>query len=105
MQEELDKQNPIIDDIDTQLNRVTSQLKTNNAKLKGMLTQVRGQSSSARGRERVPRGFWPCHVNCLGAATQGELSTTFTCARPAVQHARADRETRKEGATGGWASP
>lgn len=40
MQEELDKQNPIIDDIDTQLNRVTNQLKSNNAKLKGLLTQV-----------------------------------------------------------------
>ncbi len=40
-QEELDKQNPIIDDIDLQLNRVTSQLKNNNAKLKGLLTQVR----------------------------------------------------------------
>ena len=40
MQEELDKQNPVIDDIDTQLNKVTSQLKTNNAKLKGLVTQV-----------------------------------------------------------------
>jgi hypothetical protein len=39
-QEELDKQNPVIDDIDTQLNKVTSQLKTNNAKLKGLITQV-----------------------------------------------------------------
>jgi Tfp pilus assembly protein FimV len=40
MTEELDKQNPVIDDIDTQLNKVTSQLKTNNAKLKGLITQV-----------------------------------------------------------------
>lgn len=40
MQEELDKQNPVIDDIDTQLNKVTSQLKSNNAKLKGLVTQV-----------------------------------------------------------------
>jgi hypothetical protein len=40
MQEELDKQNPVIDDIDVQLNKVTSQLKTNNAKLKGLITQV-----------------------------------------------------------------
>jgi len=40
MQEELDKQNPVIDDIDMQLNKVTSQLKTNNAKLKGLITQV-----------------------------------------------------------------
>ncbi len=40
MQEELDKQNPVIDDIDTQLNKVTGQLKTNNAKLKGLITQV-----------------------------------------------------------------
>jgi hypothetical protein len=57
-QEELDKQNPIIDDIDTQLNRVTSQLKSNNAKLKGLLTQVgawkdkggAGRQSSCRQR-------------------------------------------------------
>ena len=41
MQEELDKQNPVIDDIDTQLNRVTNQLKNNNAKLTGLVTQVR----------------------------------------------------------------
>lgn len=40
LQEELDKQNPVIDDIDTQLNKVTGQLKTNNAKLKGLITQV-----------------------------------------------------------------
>jgi hypothetical protein len=40
MQEELDKQNPVIDDIDTQLNRVTNQLKNNNAKLTGLVTQV-----------------------------------------------------------------
>lgn len=40
MQEELDKQNPVIDEVDDQLNKVTSQLKTNNAKLKGLVTQV-----------------------------------------------------------------
>lgn len=40
MKEELDKQNPVIDDIDTQLNKVTGQLKSNNAKLKGLITQV-----------------------------------------------------------------
>lgn len=43
MQEELDKQNPVIDDIDMQLNKVTSQLKTNNAKLKGLITQMRSK--------------------------------------------------------------
>ena len=41
-QEELDKQNPIIEDIDQQLHRVTSKLKSNNAKLKGLVLQVRG---------------------------------------------------------------
>ncbi len=41
MQEELDKQNPVIDDIDTQLNKVTGQMKNNNAKLAGLVTQVR----------------------------------------------------------------
>lgn len=41
MQEELDKQNPVVDDIDTQLSKVTGQLKTNNAKLTGLITQVR----------------------------------------------------------------
>lgn len=39
-QEELDKQNPIIEDIDKQLHRVTSKLKSNNAKLKGLVLQV-----------------------------------------------------------------
>lgn len=48
LQEELDKQNPIIDDIDTQLNRVTTQLKNNNAKLKGLLTQVGSRRSEVR---------------------------------------------------------
>lgn len=41
MQEELDKQVPIIDDIDKQLNSVTSKLKSNNAKLKGLVLQMR----------------------------------------------------------------
>lgn len=50
-QEELDKQNPVIDDIDTQLNKVTSQLKTNNTKLKGLITQV------GRGWAGVSGGF------------------------------------------------
>jgi len=40
MQEELDKQNPVIDEIDTQLNKVTNQIKNNNAKLTGLVTQV-----------------------------------------------------------------
>lgn len=39
-QEELDKQNPIIEDIDAQLHRVTTKLKSNNAKLKGLVLQV-----------------------------------------------------------------
>jgi len=38
----LDKQSPIIEDIDRQLHRVTSKLKSNNAKLKGLVLQVRG---------------------------------------------------------------
>ncbi|KIZ06618.1 Syntaxin-72 [Monoraphidium neglectum] len=41
MQEELDKQVPIIDDIDKQLNSVTSKLKSNNAKLKGLMRSKR----------------------------------------------------------------
>ena len=43
MQEELDKQNPIIDDVDQQINRVTSKLKSNNAKLTGLVTQMRSK--------------------------------------------------------------
>ncbi|KAI8464827.1 MAG: Qc-snare protein, SYP7-family [Monoraphidium minutum] len=43
MQEELDKQVPIIDDIDKQLNSVTSKLKSNNAKLKGLVLQMRSK--------------------------------------------------------------
>lgn len=43
LQEELDKQNPVIDEVDDQLNKVTSQLKSNNAKLKGLITQVRSE--------------------------------------------------------------
>lgn len=69
MQEELDKQNPVIDDIDTQLNKVTSQLKTNNAKLKGLVTQVRpywGRPApcTATLTYRIPQQWlaprWPC---------------------------------------------
>jgi t-SNARE complex subunit (syntaxin) len=48
MQEELDKQSPVIDDIDVQLNKVTSQLKTNNAKLKGLITQVSSHAAHSR---------------------------------------------------------
>jgi hypothetical protein len=40
MQEELDKQNPVIDDIDLQMDKVTSRLKNNNMRLKGLVTQV-----------------------------------------------------------------
>eukprot|EP00197_Chlamydomonas_leiostraca_P001729 CAMPEP_0202887098 /NCGR_PEP_ID=MMETSP1391-20130828/42508_1 /ASSEMBLY_ACC=CAM_ASM_000867 /TAXON_ID=1034604 /ORGANISM="Chlamydomonas leiostraca, Strain SAG 11-49" /LENGTH=275 /DNA_ID=CAMNT_0049570375 /DNA_START=202 /DNA_END=1029 /DNA_ORIENTATION=- len=41
VQEEIDKQNPVIDDIETQMDKVTGQLKTNNAKLKGLVTKMR----------------------------------------------------------------
>lgn len=41
----------MIDDIDTQLNKVTSQLKSNNAKLQGLITQV------GWGRAGVSDGF------------------------------------------------
>mgnify|MGYP001810862845 CR=1 FL=1 len=40
LQEELDKQVPIIDDIDKQLNNVTGKLKSNNARLKGLVLAV-----------------------------------------------------------------
>jgi hypothetical protein len=39
-QEELDRQSPVVEDIDRQLNRVTSKLKSSNAKLKGIVLQV-----------------------------------------------------------------
>ena len=39
--EELDRQNPIITDIDQQMDRVASQLRTNNQKLKGLVQKVR----------------------------------------------------------------
>lgn len=38
--EELDRQNPVIDDIETQMDKVTRNLKTNNAKLKGVLITI-----------------------------------------------------------------
>ncbi len=38
---QLDRQNPILDDIEHQMDKVTGQLKTNNAKLKGLVTQMR----------------------------------------------------------------
>jgi t-SNARE complex subunit (syntaxin) len=41
VQPQLDRQNPIIDDIEQQMDKVTGQLKTNNAKLKGLVTQMR----------------------------------------------------------------
>uniref|UniRef100_A0A7S0WX34 t-SNARE coiled-coil homology domain-containing protein n=1 Tax=Chlamydomonas leiostraca TaxID=1034604 RepID=A0A7S0WX34_9CHLO len=41
VQEEVDRQNPIIDDIEAQMDKVTGQLKTNNAKLKGLVTKMR----------------------------------------------------------------
>lgn len=40
MQEELGRQEPVIDDIDAQLHRVTTKLKSNNAKLKGLVLQA-----------------------------------------------------------------
>jgi hypothetical protein len=44
MQEEIDRQAPIIDDADRQLGSVTSKLKSNNAKIKGMVLQVRSRA-------------------------------------------------------------
>lgn len=41
MQEEVDRQNPIIEDIEQQMDKVTGQLKDNNAKLKGLVEQMR----------------------------------------------------------------
>lgn len=41
MGEEVDRQNPVIDDIEHQMDKVTSQLKTNNAKLKGLVHRMR----------------------------------------------------------------
>mmetsp|Transcript_19103 Transcript_19103/g.32789 ORF Transcript_19103/g.32789 Transcript_19103/m.32789 type:complete len:278 (-) Transcript_19103:432-1265(-) len=41
MQEEVDRQDPIIDDIEHQMDKVTGQLKNNNAKLKGLVEQMR----------------------------------------------------------------
>ncbi|GIL90987.1 hypothetical protein Vretimale_17065 [Volvox reticuliferus] len=38
---ELDRQAPIIDDIEQQMDKVTKSLKTNNAKLKGMVSKMR----------------------------------------------------------------
>lgn len=46
-QEELDRQSPVVEDIDRQLNRVTSKLKSNNAKLKGLVLQVCERSGAA----------------------------------------------------------
>jgi hypothetical protein len=42
MQEELDRQNPVIDDIDQQMDKVTNRLKNNNMRLKALVTQVGG---------------------------------------------------------------
>jgi hypothetical protein len=41
VQEELDRQNPVLDDVDAQLNRATAALRGNNRRLKGVLEQVR----------------------------------------------------------------
>lgn len=40
-QSQVDRQNPVIDDIENQMDKVTGQLKTNNAKLKGLVTKMR----------------------------------------------------------------
>lgn len=39
--EELDRQNPVIDDIENQINKVTDKLKTNNQKLEGLVHKMR----------------------------------------------------------------
>ncbi|KAJ9534099.1 hypothetical protein QJQ45_002102 [Haematococcus lacustris] len=41
MQEEVERQNPIINDIEQQMDKVTGQLKTNNAKMAGLVKQMR----------------------------------------------------------------
>lgn len=41
MGEEVDKQAPVIDDIEQQMDKVTNKLKTNNAKLKGIVENMR----------------------------------------------------------------
>lgn len=41
MQEEVEKQNPMIDDIETQINKVTGHLQTNNKKLEGLVHKMR----------------------------------------------------------------
>jgi hypothetical protein len=73
MQEELDKQNPVIDDIDTQLNKVTSQLKTNNAKLKGLVTQVGGFKGPREGGGNRVRFEWVSAVGDMAQGMQEEL--------------------------------
>jgi hypothetical protein len=39
--DELDRQAPVIDDIEQQMDKVTKSLKTNNAKLKGIVSKMR----------------------------------------------------------------
>lgn len=58
MQEELDKQNPVIDDIDSQINKVTGQLKSNNARLTGLVTQVRVPCSGCCSSVYAPIPWW-----------------------------------------------
>lgn len=41
VQEELDRHNPVLDDVDAQLNRATAALRGNNRRLKGVLEHVR----------------------------------------------------------------
>lgn len=63
MQEELDKQDPVIDDIDHQINKVTGQLKSNNARLTGLVTQV--------GALRCAQSCDSAHAGCLGGNHSG----------------------------------
>jgi hypothetical protein len=74
MQEELDKQAPIIEDVDRQLHRVTSKLKSNNAKLKGLVLQVRPWAR--RLGEGCGRASWERSFVCImGLALTRSLQT------------------------------
>jgi hypothetical protein len=65
VQEELDRQSPVVEDIDRQLNRVTSKLKSNNAKLKGLVLQVRAPGPGF-GRRRDSLARAPAASACDG---------------------------------------
>jgi t-SNARE complex subunit (syntaxin) len=45
LQEEVDRQAPIVADIDQQLHTATAHVRSNNLKLRGVVTQLRGRRS------------------------------------------------------------